>query len=352
MNILQKALTQLFVGANLGCILLLWGCCLSTWMSPVSHPILSTIGLAFPVFLFLNALFVLFWLIFKIKYIWIPLVGIACAASFIQDYCPFHTNSGEAPEGAVKVLSFNTFGVHSQGQKDSLLTLLREENADIVCLQEMPGSWTNQKETKQLIEDLGYHATQKGQFVTLTHFPILQESFEKDLFECDGRSVACLVDFEGEILIIINNHLASYQITPDERAEYKDMMKDPKKEKVKSSGHMLLDRISTANVIRATQTDSLYLALGHHENTRIVMCGDFNDTPISYTYQKLLKRLKNTFRESGIGVGRSFNEKGFFVRIDHIFVSHDWTSHKTCILSQIKLSDHYPIVTYLTKKVK
>ena len=113
-----------------------------------------------------------------------------------------------------------------------------------------------------------------------------------------------------------------------------------------------LDRISTANVIRATQTDSLYLALGHHENTRIVMCGDFNDTPISYTYQKLLKRLKNTFRESGIGVGRSFNEKGFFVRIDHIFVSHDWTSHKTCILSQIKLSDHYPIVTYLTKKVK
>lgn len=352
MNILQKALTQIFVGANICCILLLWGCCLSTWITPASHPTISTIGLAFPIFLFLNAGFVLFWLIFRIKYIWIPIVGIACMASYIQDYCPIQTSVGKVPEGAVKVISFNVLGASSPGKRDSLYQRLREENADIVCLQEMSSGWYDWAESKKLTEDLGYKVAHQGELFVLTRYPILQENFGKDLFAGDGRTMACLVDFEGDSLIIVNNHLESYKLSPEDKTEYKDMMKDPEREKVKTGGHMLVQRVSVANALRGAQTDSLYKAVNAYESCRIVMCGDFNDTPISYTYQKMLKLLKNTYRESGIGVGRSFNEKGFFVRIDHIFVSHDWRSHKTCILTQEKLSDHYPIVTYLTKKVK
>lgn len=352
MNIFKKALTQVFVGANLCCILLLWGCCLSTWISPSAHPTLSTIGLAFPIFLLVNLLFVFFWLIFRIRFVWIPLVGIACIASYVQDFCPIRIRMKDVPEEALKVLSYNVLGLTTQEKKDNLDSLIRNHNADIVCLQEMPPQWLGWKESLKLVEDMGYHASQQGEFVILTHFPIMEESFEKNKFTIPHRSMACLTSFEGDSLIIINNHLESYKLSEEEKSEYKNMIKEPEKDKVKTGSRMLIQRLPKANAVRGTQIDSMYQAIRHHENCRILMCGDFNDTPISYTYQKTLRLLDNTFRESGIGVGRSFNEKGFYVRIDHIFVSRDWTSHNTCILSEVKASDHYPIVTYLTKKVK
>ena len=82
----------------------------------------------------------------------------------------------------------------------------------------------------------------------------------------------------------------------------------------------------------------------------VIMCGDHNDTPISYTYQKTARNLNSAFRESGNGIGVSYNQKGFFFRIDHVFISEDWESCKTYIDTQMEMSDHYPLVTYLRKK--
>ena len=72
----KRFLTSLFLGANIFTILLLWACCFSTFISTSEHPRLSLLGLVFPFFLLANLAFVLFWIIFKFRLTWIPLLGI------------------------------------------------------------------------------------------------------------------------------------------------------------------------------------------------------------------------------------------------------------------------------------
>ena len=64
-NALERILRGVLVGANLGTILLLWMSVLSTYLPPDLFPRLSLAGLAFPVFLVANILFVFLWLIFR-----------------------------------------------------------------------------------------------------------------------------------------------------------------------------------------------------------------------------------------------------------------------------------------------
>ena len=73
-----------------------------------------------------------------------------------------------------------------------------------------------------------------------------------------------------------------------------------------------------------------------------IICGDFNDTPMSYTYYSLAKKHKDTFREAGSGFGASFVPLWPLLRIDYILFPQEYecikhTTHK------IKYSDHYPI---------
>ena len=73
----------------------------------------------------------------------------------------------------------------------------------------------------------------------------------------------------------------------------------------------------------------------------IIICGDFNDTPVSYAYQKLGENKKDAFLESGNGIGASF-KKIPTLRIDYILIdealkSNSFSTH------QEKFSDHRAI---------
>ena len=85
---------------------------------------------------------------------------------------------------------------------------------------------------------------------------------------------------------------------------------------------------------------------------QIVAMGDFNDTPISYTRHALAQRLTDCFKQSGRGIGLSYNQKGFWVRIDHILCSSHFTPYNCEIDSKIDFSDHYPVVCSLKMKDK
>ena len=84
----------------------------------------------------------------------------------------------------------------------------------------------------------------------------------------------------------------------------------------------------------------------------VVVCGDLNDSPISYSCHRLSSRLKSAFRQSGNGLGLSYNQKGFYFRIDHIFVSDYWQTYETHVDKTAPWSDHYPMITYLKKHKK
>ena len=350
MDFVKRLLTSLFLGANLCSILLLWACCLSTLLPPERFPLLSLMGLSFPAILLVNVGFLLFWLIFKIRYTLLPLAGLLAVGSYILDYFPLNRTS-QAPEDALTVISYNTGELVDEEDRAGFTRFVEQHKPDILCLQEFPYAWTRRDEAQRLIDSLGYKSLRDKDNYIYTRLRILgdpihiaHDSISQNTF------MACWVEYDGDSLLIINNHLESNKLDDKDKNEYREMIKDPHRQTVKEGSRHLLTKLSKAAAKRSRQTDILcHLAdslQGHH----IILCGDLNDTPISYTYQQLARRLSSVYRQSGRGFGRSFNQSGFPVRIDHIFVSNQWTSSNTYIDPQLDISDHYPIITHIQKK--
>jgi endonuclease/exonuclease/phosphatase family metal-dependent hydrolase len=81
----------------------------------------------------------------------------------------------------------------------------------------------------------------------------------------------------------------------------------------------------------------------------IILCGDFNDTPASYSYNLLCKNLKDAFIERGTGFGKTYAGKFPQFRIDYILHSKELRC-TDYIRSDETFTDHYPITAYLKFK--
>ncbi len=83
----------------------------------------------------------------------------------------------------------------------------------------------------------------------------------------------------------------------------------------------------------------------------VIICGDFNETPMGYSYGKLSRNFRNAFEEAGHGLGFTLNRQPYYVRIDQQFVSQDWQIKACQTLSGISFSDHFPVLAqYVLKK--
>jgi endonuclease/exonuclease/phosphatase (EEP) superfamily protein YafD len=84
-----------------------------------------------------------------------------------------------------------------------------------------------------------------------------------------------------------------------------------------------------------------------HSQYPVIVCGDFNDNPLSYSRHAMAQRLTDCFRETGRGIGLSYNQKAFSFRIDHIFCSQQLQPYNCKIDDEMDASDHYPILCWL-----
>ena len=86
----------------------------------------------------------------------------------------------------------------------------------------------------------------------------------------------------------------------------------------------IADRFQLNSQIRADQADTIsrFVAASPY---RVIVCGDFNDVPVSNTYRRMSHRLRDAFREEGRGY--SYTYRGFFdmLRIDYILCSKDFS---------------------------
>ena len=73
----------------------------------------------------------------------------------------------------------------------------------------------------------------------------------------------------------------------------------------------------------------------------VIICGDFNDTPVSYAYQELRKERNDAFIKSGNGIGSTYT-KIPTLRIDYILYDNNLYS-SDFITYNTGLSDHRAI---------
>ena len=359
---LKKFTINMVAGANIATIILMLAAGFSDRLNPSEHPLLSCFGMSFPIFLFINLLFLLFWLTFKWRKVWIPVLGYLLAYIPISIYMPVNMKQ-DLPEGTIKLLSYNVcqYGgnnKHEQGF-DTIYNYLKRQDADIVCIQEDADSWRRfvmqryQKiypynDTTIFRNDIdgmngvGIH----------TRFPIIRK--ERIWYKSHANgSVAYYLKINNDTILVINNHLEGTHLSKEDRANYKRMIRGKmERDTAKEESILLLDKLATSAAKRAPEADAVHQYIENHRQYPIIVCGDFNDNPISYSRRIIARGLTDCFVKTGRGIGLSFNQKAFYFRIDHMLCSDHFEPYNCQIDDEIDASDHYPILCWLKMKEK
>ncbi len=93
---------------------------------------------------------------------------------------------------------------------------------------------------------------------------------------------------------------------------------------------------------RADQADSIHAEI-ERSPYPVLVCGDFNDTPASYTYRQIRKGLTDGFRDCGSGYQYTFRQLYKLWRIDYVFYSKPLKGHE-CYSPEKSYSDHDMVV--------
>ena len=80
----------------------------------------------------------------------------------------------------------------------------------------------------------------------------------------------------------------------------------------------------------------------------VIVAGDFNDTPVSYTYRVMRRGLNDAFVEAGYGAGFTYSGKYPPNRIDYILYS-DGIDCIDFDIVKVRYSDHYPVIAYFRR---
>lgn len=347
----------MMAGANIATIIVMCLIGYSDRLNPTEHPVLSCFGITFPIFLLINMGFLVFWVIFKFRMIWIPILGFALSYVPINIYMPLNLKVQEAPEGSIKLITYNVCGYggnykYEQGF-EKVRDYLFEQEPDIVCLQEDFDTWRRycfQHYEKKFAYNDTLHF-RDGDFVNgvgiHTRFPIIRR--EKIPYRSrNNGSVAWYLQVDKDTLLVINNHFESTHLSSEDREVYQGMLKgEVKGDTARKESKKLLVTLAESASKRAPQVDAVCRYIENHRQYPIILCGDFNDNPISYSRHRIAKELKDCFVEAGRGFGLSYNQKGFNFRIDYVFCSDDIRPYNCKIDSKMDASDHYPVLCTL-----
>ncbi|MBQ8152422.1 MAG: endonuclease/exonuclease/phosphatase family protein [Prevotella sp.] len=355
---LKKFTVQMIAGANIATIIVTCLIGYSDRLSPADHPVLSCVGMTFPLFLLANLLFLCFWLVFKFRMIWIPILGFILSYVPINIYMPLNLKGANVPEGAIKLISYNVceYGGNYKYEQgfEKIRDYLFEEDPDIVCLQEDVDTWRRYC-FKHYEKHFAYNDTVHFVHSDLntngvgihTRFPIIRRERIPYRSSSNG-SVAWYLQVGKDTLLVINNHFEGTHLSLEEREAYQGIIKgEMKGDTVRKESKKLLVTLAESASRRAPQIEKVCRYIEEHRQYPILLCGDFNDTPISYSRHKMAKTLNDCFVSTGKGLGLSYNQNGFHFRIDHVFCSDNITPYNCKIDSKIDASDHYPIICWL-----
>lgn len=349
---------------NVVAIILLFCSFLSWQVSPLKTNLFSYIGLGFGLILLANIGYLVFWVVFsKWKLALISLAAILLCYKPVTTFFPMHFTSEKEPEGSIKVLTYNVQGFPEERSKDAsqrpILDYIVDTDADIVCLQEYLVSKTgqsifSQRDVNRILSQYPYRSItgleSSGKYhifglACFSKYPI--EETHEIVFETSyNGAVVYTINIDGERYTVANVHLESNNIKAEDKKLYNDFLQNTDSVRLDQVTNNIRKRLGSAYRIRAQQVEKVRQFIDRQDTRGIIICGDFNDTPISYTYHRMKKGLKDAYVSTGFGPGITYHEDLFLFRIDHIMHSENIKAYQTR-RDKIKYSDHYPLRTYL-----
>jgi endonuclease/exonuclease/phosphatase family metal-dependent hydrolase len=357
-----RAIRYFFVLANLLVAAVFLASAYSDRIPPDRILFFSYLGLIFPFLCLFNLGFMIYWIcVRQWKYLLIGGLSFVICWHPVRSYFPFHFRTAFPEENHIKVLTYNVMGfAYTPGKEDRsnhILQYIAGSGADIVCLQEYfvsrSGAHLTPQKIEQALKEYPYVSViQQKSFgwglAVYSKYPITASRRIEYASEDNGSSIH-QIRINGKTLTLINNHLESFKLTSQDKVRYLDFIKGAGPETFGRLRTTIQQKLGPAFLIRARQARAVAKEIKQSTSDYLLVCGDFNDTPVSYAHRVVQGDLLDAFAESGRGLGITYNLNYFWFRIDHILYSSNMEAYR-CTVDHVDYSDHYPVWCYLRLK--
>ena len=267
----------------------------------------------------------------------------------------------------LRVLSWNlsSWGVsnRSDGKKadyeEEMIDVIKKSNADVLCFQE----YLYYKDSKYrdsiipALKESGYRYSYfaKTQYTyriykttlltamaVISKYPITDtaqffytdEAFAEPIVHTD-------IKVNNQVVRIFNTHLQSVMFENSHYQILDNIKEDPLKASVTES-KAIAYRLRNAYVKRAGQAELLQAKIKNSPYP-VIVCGDFNDVPNSYSYFTVKGNLQDAFLRKGAGFGKTLRMLSPTLRIDYILADKKFTVQQFNKI-EVPYSDHYPVM--------
>ncbi len=324
----------------------------SVYVSPEYFPYVGLLPFFIPIAwltnLFLLAILILSWR----RLAFLPLIALVIGYRFAVITVQLHPKNEDAV--GLKTLSYNAhlfdYKRSAEGEFDSnVYNWLNEHPADVKVFQEFYQDYTSasRNSVKILGKDAGFESfyqiiegnPEKRSYglAIFSRYPIIHEGKVFDNSRTNGAIFADIM-VGSDTIRIYNAHLESMQINSDGLENISG---------VRENYRQTIGKLHRGSLARSQQ---LKVLVEHISNSPhpVILMGDLNELPYSYTYFKLSETLVNAFEKAGRGFGFSYNKILFFLRIDHIFSSPGLKPIQFQTHREVDYSDHYPVSATFT----
>lgn len=347
---------------NYACIICLLLSVSAKYISPQLFWFPAFFGLAFPFLFLANFIFIVYWILIGKRTAIFPILAFIIAFPNCLRFVQISSKSSTPAD--LKVTSYNSmlFDLYNwKKNKDSrnqILSELAELSSDIVCLQEYYNSEEendfHNTDTLTTLLNLKYNhveytatlrETDHWGIATFSRYPIINKG--KILFNTRSNNLCIYSDIlvGKDTLRVYNVHLQSISFSKSDNKFLNDVVSEKDAQDEMTNSKNILRRLKRAFVKRAEQVQMIKASMANCPY-KIILCGDFNDTPASYAYEQFRENLKDCFVERGLGFGRTYAGSWPQFRIDYIL--HDPKIKCLNFKRQSEtLTDHYPITAYL-----
>ena len=368
----RKFTKRFFIILNIILVILFLLACLNSFIDPVGWWFIAILALAVPFLILFLFIFLIFWLFFRSKWAFLSLGALLLGFFTIRAVIGFNIGNGfsqEKQESSIRLLNWN---IHSWDEmykktrgrtpnRTKMLDYIRNQNADIVCLQEFFESKDPHlyERTLSVMQEMGYphyyftndYSRYKNLYESgsaiFSKYPIVSNDkirYRKpDSSIMNESLIYADINSPMGMIRVYTTHLQSNNFG---KKEYDDIriIKSADDSLVEAT-QSLSKKLRRSYSLRSGQVEQAYQAMKSSPHP-IIFSGDLNDVPGSYTYFRLKGNRKDVFVSGGSGLGRTFRFISPTLRIDYVFVDDRFKvlQSKT---EPIEYSDHFPIVADL-----
>lgn len=346
-------LSTLMYPVSLGVAIIGISTAFSGFFRPDENMFFYIVSLFSPVLFILNLFFCVYWIIRKKRFS-SPLFLSLCAVciGFVPLVSFGKITSCQTNE-SIKIMSYNIGGFSiAPIEKEHDLRMLgehiREHNPAVIAFQEFVSpSDTLSLSLSKILTEYPYRKSALATMVNqdkvgtmvFSKYPLLKPEM-MDFGTGHNNAFICQLLYHSDTITLINLHMQTTGFN-----QTRNYLGVPgiasDQETYRAYSHLKYVLRENAR-IRSGQADKIRRKI-EESPYPVVICGDLNDTPFSYTYRTLSQGLTDGFKDAGIGFGYTYRNLYNLFRIDYFLYS----THIKGISYQsptLPYSDHNPIL--------